>query len=148
MYRPNAEGSSPYPSHPNDQIPAEKLWETFLQSNTKQRNDRLKLIPRIIQGPWLVRKAVGSSPALIGKKVPVEYYGGIDSNYLEISMDVTRAPQLANSIANTVASKSDIITVDLCFVIEGKEQKFLPECVLGAFRLHHVSLKKNKKLNH
>lgn len=34
-----------------------------------ERNQRFKLIPRIVGGPWMVRKAVGSTPVLLGTKI-------------------------------------------------------------------------------
>ncbi|CAN0490161.1 unnamed protein product, partial [Hapterophycus canaliculatus] len=33
------------------------------------RNLRFKLFPAILEGPWIVRKAVGSKPTLIAQKV-------------------------------------------------------------------------------
>lgn len=36
------------------------------------RNLRFKLLPAIIEGPWIVRKAVGSKPTLIAQKVGCE----------------------------------------------------------------------------
>lgn len=33
------------------------------------RNLRFKLLPSILEGPWIVRKAVGSKPTLIAQKV-------------------------------------------------------------------------------
>lgn len=32
------------------------------------RNLRFKLLPHIVEGPWIVRKAVGSKPTLIAQK--------------------------------------------------------------------------------
>ena len=91
-------------------------------------------------GPWMVKKMVGSSPVIIGQKLPVSYFGG--SDYLEICLDVTRGSSLANSIANTVVGKSDLITVDLSFFIEGQDESKLPEQALAMVRLHHVNMKK------
>lgn len=34
-----------------------------------ERNTRFKLIPRVIGGPWVVRKAVGTTPVLLGTKI-------------------------------------------------------------------------------
>lgn len=125
------------------------------------------MIPRIVKGPWMVKKMVGNSPAVIGHKVPITYYGSARENYLEIKMDITKGGSMANSITNTCGGKADLITVDLGFLIEGtagpppsldrnslsEERKEcpnsnrdveLPEVILGAFRLHHLDLKKSK----
>lgn len=36
------------------------------------RNLRFKLLPHIVEGPWIVRKAVGSKPTLIAQKASVQ----------------------------------------------------------------------------
>ena len=108
------------------------LWQEY-------RNQRLKLIPRVVDGPWMVKKMVGSTPALIGTKLPVTYNGSLSENYLEICLDVTKGPAFGNTVANTVVGKADLVTVDLGFVIEGQEEDgHLPEQMLGLFRLHHL----------
>lgn len=101
------------------------------------------MIPRIVQGPWMVKKMVGTSPIIIGQKLPVTYYGSIQEQYLEICMDVTKGGQMANSIATTCSGKADLIAVDLGFVLEGSSNDVLPEVMLGAFRLHHLQMKSN-----
>lgn len=89
----------------------------------------------------MIKKMVGSTPALIGTKIPVSYNGSISDNYLEICVDVTKGPAFGNSVANTVVSKADAVTVDLGFVIEGQSDGTLPEQMLGLFRLHHLNMK-------
>lgn len=37
------------------------------------RNRRLKLFPTVLEGPWVVRKAVGK-PCVIGKKLTARYF--------------------------------------------------------------------------
>lgn len=38
--------------------------------------DRFKLIPSVVSGPFIVRKAVGNKPALLGRKVSQRYFRG------------------------------------------------------------------------
>lgn len=40
---------------------------------------------------------VGSTPCLIGTKVPVSYNGSKEENYLEITIDVTKGPAFGNT---------------------------------------------------
>jgi hypothetical protein len=89
----------------------------------------------------MIKKLVGSTPALIGTKVPVSYRGSIAQNYLEIIINVSKGPSLGNNICNTVVGKADVVTVDLGFVIEAQEDKHLPEHMLGVVRLHHLNMK-------
>lgn len=42
---------------------------------------RFKLIPSIVSGPFIVRKAVGNKPALLGRKVSQRYFRG--AGYVE-----------------------------------------------------------------
>ena len=87
----------------------------------------------------MVKKVVGSTPAIIGNKLPVTYRGSAGEGYLEVSMDVTAGPSIGNTIANTVVGRADAVTVDLAFVVEG-EGEMLPERICGAVRLHHLSM--------
>ena len=50
------------------------------------RNERFKLIPSITLGPWVVKAAVGATPALLGRKVVQRYFRGDD--YMEIDIHV------------------------------------------------------------
>lgn len=141
LIRPDAD-NGPYSTRHADR-PSEKAWRTFLESDTEYRNKVLKFIPRIVAGPWMVKKMVGSTPAIIGQKLPVSYSGSTEENYLEVSLDVTQGPALGNTIANTVAGKADVVTVDLGFAIQGQDADgTLPEQMLGLARLHHFNMKR------
>lgn len=53
-----------------------KVWNKFLNGDQETRDARLKMLPIVRNGPWIVQKAVGSgtSPALLGKVMPLQYY--------------------------------------------------------------------------
>ena len=104
------------------------------------RNQHFKLIPRVCSGPWVVKKLVGSTPALIGTKVPVSYRGSIAKDYLETIIDVAKGPALGNNICNSVVGKADVVTVDLGYVIEAREDEHLPKHMHGVVRLHHLNI--------
>ena len=102
------------------------------------RNKKLKLIPRATVAPWVVKKMVGSTPVLLGTKLPVSYRGSLREHFLEITADVARGPAFAHSIASTVAGRAEAVTVDLGLVLEGEEgDGHLPEQLLGLVRVHH-----------
>ena len=90
----------------------------------------------------MVKKLVKTVPVLIGQKIPVSYFGSYEERYLEITLDITRGGKFANSIVNTCAGAADAITVDMGFLIQGSDSSELPELMLGAFRLHHVDMKR------
>jgi hypothetical protein len=37
------------------------------------RNQRFKLIPRIVDGPWVVKASIPQKPALLGQKLTQRY---------------------------------------------------------------------------
>ena len=50
----------------------ERLWRRFTAHGPEAdafRNERWKVIPRIAEGSWIVQRAVGSKPALLGTKL-------------------------------------------------------------------------------
>lgn len=105
----------------------------------------MKFIPNLVEGPWALRKLVGNQPAMIGQKIPTNYYGSINDGYLEVCMDVTKGGKMANSICSAVASKANVVSIDLAFLLQGTKSEELPEQLLSVVRLHHVCLKKKTK---
>lgn len=142
-YRPDANNGGPYCDSRKNHA-SEKLWRAFLGGDETFRNDTLKFIPKILEGPWALKKLVGTQPAIIGQKIPTSYYGSAKDGYIEICMDVTRGGKMANSICSAVASKASLLSMDLAFLLQGSNDEELPEQLLTAVRLHHVSLKKKK----
>ncbi|EQC26145.1 hypothetical protein SDRG_15997, partial [Saprolegnia diclina VS20] len=51
-----------------------------------QRSNRLKLIPRVIEGNWAVREGVGNTPTILGNKVTQRYSRG--ATFCEIDYDI------------------------------------------------------------
>jgi hypothetical protein len=142
-YRPDATNGGPFCDTRKNHA-SEKLWNSFLNGDKQFKNKTLKFIPKILVGPWALKKLVGTQPAMIGQKIPTEYYGSIDEGYVEICMDVTKGGKMANSICSAVASKASSVSIDLAFLLQGSENRELPEQLLSVIRLHHVSLKKKK----
>ena len=44
------------------------------EAKQKRRNSVFKVIPRIAEGSWMVRQAVGTTPALLGNKLTTKYF--------------------------------------------------------------------------
>ncbi|KAG3033061.1 hypothetical protein PC128_g3799 [Phytophthora cactorum] len=107
---------------------AEKLWERFLNSDDAFRSSRFKLIPTIVDGPWVIRKSVGTTPCIIGKAIKTTYYKS--PNYLEVHVDIS-SDTIAKHITSLCRSQSTNFTVDMGFVIEGQAEEELPEALLG-----------------
>mmetsp|Transcript_31241 Transcript_31241/g.72857 ORF Transcript_31241/g.72857 Transcript_31241/m.72857 type:complete len:351 (+) Transcript_31241:133-1185(+) len=113
--------------------PAEILLHNFLHNmSDEERSRRLKVIPRIAEGPWVAQKVVGSQPAILGKNIKLKYFE--KPGELEVSIEVTSSG-LGRRIVGVLQSAASAVVVDVAFVIEGQEQEELPEQLLGGFRV-------------
>ena len=66
----------------------DELWEEFYNSpDDNYRNERLKILPNIPDGNWIVKKTVGKKPAIAARAVDAQWNRG--SNYLEVVYDVS-----------------------------------------------------------
>mmetsp|Transcript_18362 Transcript_18362/g.23815 ORF Transcript_18362/g.23815 Transcript_18362/m.23815 type:complete len:440 (+) Transcript_18362:230-1549(+) len=108
----------------------------FFEGDDKFRDETFKLIPRIIKGNFVVRKAVGSTPAIMGTKLK-QYYSRGD-RYFELILDVSSS-KIASHVVGLAKGFAKHLIVDMAFVLEGKQSDMLPERVLGCCRLMHVS---------
>jgi len=114
-----------------------RLLERFVNGTDAFRNKRFKLLPNIVEGPWLVQQAVGSRPALLGKTLRQRFHRG--EGYMEVGVDCNSSPA-AGRIVSLVKSYAKQLVVDLAFVIEAQTSEELPECVLGCGRMVRISL--------
>lgn len=122
--------------------PFGKLANQFFFSNRATdafRNATFKLIPRIVEGNFIVRKAVGAKPAILGKKIKQTYIR--TDRYMELIVDIASEP-VAAKIVNLTIGYAKTLSVDMAFVLEGNHPAVLPEQVLGAARLNHIDFKK------
>ena len=74
-----------------DSTPSSKLCNDFFFGESDEfRNRTFKLIPQIVQGNFLVRKAVGSTPAVLGKKLRQLYVRS--DRFCEVIIDCASNP--------------------------------------------------------
>merc|ERR1711862_1041210 len=104
--------------------PSERTICRFLMGDKDYKNSRLKIVPVVVAGPWMVKSVVGGKPAIIGKQLPVDYIyqpaSNNQSEYLEADFDIV-ASAAARRILGIVRSHTQNLTLDLGFVVEGKE---------------------------
>ena len=130
---------SPPPLDSNFSI-AEQTLVKWLLGDTDYRNQRLKLIPYVAEGPWVVRNLVTGRPTLIGTKLPVHYHLQCDDGLaplLTATLDI--GPSIsatAKKIVSVCRRYMNALTVDIGLVIQAEEQGELPEQMLGAVRVH------------
>ena len=124
-----------------DDSPSSTLLQHFFTENDAWRNGRFKILPHIEEGGYLIKKAVGMTPCLIGNKGKSTYFSG-DSPvpYFECDYDMDGSA-MSRNLGRYLFASCDLV-VDVGFVIQGETPEELPEQVLGAFRCHHLDLAK------
>ncbi|XP_020089742.1 protein ENHANCED DISEASE RESISTANCE 2-like [Ananas comosus] len=115
----------------------ESLLGRFVDGTDVFRDARFKLIPSIIEGYWMVKRAVGTRACLLGKAVTCNYIR--KDNFLEIDVDIGSS-SVAKSIISLVLGYVTGIVVDLAILVEAQEERELPEYILGTVRLSRVRL--------
>ena len=121
------------------------VWTRFLQGDQQYRDARLKLLPVVVDGPWIVKAAVGqgTAPALLGKVIPLQYYFRSPTEnqkgVYEVDVIIT-ASRIAKGILSVVKGHTNALTIAFGFIIEASEQDDLPETVLCSFQMHSLHL--------
>ncbi|KAK7840094.1 protein enhanced disease resistance 2 [Quercus suber] len=97
------------------------LLAKFVDGSDMLRDARFKLIPSIVEGYWMVKRAVGTKACLLGKAVTCKYFR--QDNFLEVM------------VISDVLLNFDVgcETQDLA-----KEEAELPEYILGTVRLNRL----------
>jgi len=124
--------------------PFSRLMRTFVDGTDDDRNQIFKLIPAIVEGSWIVQKAVGNTPAILGKKIRIAYHRG--ANYIELDFDIASSAMAAN-IVRLVSSATKTVVVDMAFLNEGQSEDVLPEQLIGILRLNKVDLSLAKRVH-
>jgi hypothetical protein len=108
-----------------------------------RRNIKFKLIPKVVQGSWVVRQSVGTTPVLLGQKLKTKYFRGRGAggcSYFECDVDIT-SNSVANSVTRLVVNSITSLVVDLAPLVEGQLGDELPERLIGSIRYDHLDLR-------
>lgn len=111
----------------------------FFGDSDRFRDQTFKLIPRIAEGNFVVRKAVGSKPSLLGNKLKQHYIR--TDRYMELIVDID-SNSVAQRIVKLALGYAKTLTVDMMFLLEGATEQTLPEQILGGVRMKNVNFKK------
>jgi hypothetical protein len=121
-----------------DGTPFSKLAKQFFFSGDDDFRDKtFKLIPQIVKGNFVVRKAVGSTPAIIGTKLKQTYV--TSDRFLELIID-TGSSSVAAGVTRLSSSYGKELVLDMAFLLEGNDESTLPEKVMGCVRLKNADL--------
>jgi hypothetical protein len=119
--------------------PFGKLMNKFIFGDDDDfRNSSFKLIPRIVEGNFVVRKAVGSKPSILGKKIKQYYIRG--ERYFEIIVDIA-SDCVAQRIVKLALGCTKTMVVDMMYLLEGNEEEMLPERIFGGVRMKNIDFK-------
>jgi hypothetical protein len=115
------------------------LLQRFVRGPDSFRNERFKLIPRLVEGPWVVRSAVGAKPALLGTKLTQRYHVGPKQDYIEVDVDIGSSV-VADQITRLCRGYAKSLVVDIAILLQGESEEELPEVLLGVFRSEYVDM--------
>jgi hypothetical protein len=87
----------------------------FLADKGPLRNAKLKLIPSLAQGSWVVRQAVGQTPVMLGKRLKTEYF--MENAYVEADVDIS-ANATAAGVTSMVAGAIKSLVFDIGILLE------------------------------
>lgn len=113
------------------------LLGKFVDGTDLFRDSRFKLIPSIVEGYWMVKRAVGTKACLLGKAVTCKYLR--QDNFLEIAVDIGSS-SVARGVIGLVLGYVTSLVVELAILIEAKEEADLPEYILGTVRLNRLRI--------
>ena len=119
----------------NEPLDRESVFGRFVGGDQEYRDARLKLIPHVALGPWVVQRAVGTKPLIVGKALKVRYHSR--PRFLEVDIDIGSSA-VANNVVRFVLGYVRTLVVDMCFLVEGKTDKELPERLIGTSRVAHL----------
>lgn len=127
-----------FSSKADEPIESDSLLYKFINGSDEYRNNRFKLVNKIVKGPRILKTAVGNySACLLGKAVSCSYHRGED--YLEIDVDIGSS-SLATTILRLALGCVRSVTVDMGFLVEAQAEEELPERLFGAVRICQMEM--------
>jgi hypothetical protein len=124
-----------------DGTPSSRLCNEFFFGDSDEFRDKtFKLIPQIVQGNFIVRKAVGSTPAIMGKKLRQEYVR--TDRFFEVILDCGSSA-VATGVIRLSLGYAKTLVVDMGFLFEGDDESELPERLFGCVRLKRIDFGPN-----
>jgi hypothetical protein len=118
-----------------DGTPSSKLCkEFFFGADDGFRDRTFKLIPTIVEGNFVVKRAVGSTPAIMGTKLRQFYVRS--SRFFEVILDCGSS-SVATGVIRLSLGYAKSLVVDMGFLLEGDDETTLPERVFGCVRMKY-----------
>ena len=110
------------------------------------RNNTFKLIPRCVNAPFVVKKAVGEVPTLLGNKIELLYFGPEAGDYFETDCNIASS-KIAQYTIGLAIGRASVVVADMAFLLQGAAPAELPEELFGCVRIEHIVMKNAHKLD-
>jgi len=128
-----------------DGTPSSKLCNDFFFAGSDEfRDNTFKMIPQITQGPFIVQKAVGNTPAIMGRQIAQHYVQdeysisrGKRPRFFEVIMDCGSSSVAVGVIRLSLGYAKSLV-VDMAYLLEGDDPSRLPERIFGAVRMKRI----------
>lgn len=126
--------------------PAAGLLESLASGSMSEETlkQRLKVIPRPLNMPWLLKTVLGETPAIIGKQIPIELFR--TEKECEISLNIVRSGA-AKRMLTVLKSGASSLDLELGVLLESQTQDELPEQLIGGFRVTRPDLETTRLVN-
>jgi len=111
-----------------------QLQQFLFGDSDEYRNKVLKMIPRITEGSFLLKTAVGTKPFILGKYLKQTFVQG--ERFLEVIVDVGSSPTTQKLLGLKSVYKNKIVA-GMAFVLEGIDEVSLPENILCSVELNN-----------
>jgi len=124
------------------------LWKKWLASNDTNKDHRLKLLPRVVTGGFMIRHALSTGkPTILGTKMKCKYFNKIntDKHYFEIDCDV-HSSEIAKKLIGLIKKYAKDLSFDCAFILEGADPSELPERIFAGINFSKVDVQKGRVL--
>lgn len=113
------------------------LFQRYCEMSQEERDQRLKVLPKVLEGPWLVKQGVPDRPGVVGKKLQCLHF--LREDHLEVSINCISSPA-GRRIVQLLTGASKHFSMQLFIILEGQRQDELPERILGGLSFFHGDL--------
>eukprot|EP00850_Spirogloea_muscicola_P015244 SM000115S23923 [mRNA] locus=s115:187998:194068:- [translate_table: standard] len=113
------------------------LLDKFVNGSDSFRDASFKLLPAVVKGYWIVKRAVGKTVVTVAQSLSCNYIRG--PNFLEIDIDIGSS-SVARGMMSLVLKFIASLVIDLAIFIEPPPEEWgrADNYLLGAMRVNHL----------
>eukprot|EP00928_Gymnodinium_smaydae_P053889 TRINITY_DN37782_c0_g1_i1.p1 TRINITY_DN37782_c0_g1~~TRINITY_DN37782_c0_g1_i1.p1 ORF type:complete len:473 (+),score=74.70 TRINITY_DN37782_c0_g1_i1:68-1486(+) len=119
--------------------PEGRLFQKFREMSDEDRKSRLKILLKVVEGPWIVKSGVPDRPGVVGRKIDIKYFQAHD--HLEASINCISS-SAGRRLVSLLTGAAKHFAMEIFVIVEGQSEEELPERILGTLSIHHGDLSK------